>query len=184
MDKLRSYIFIDASNIHYYLKDEGWKVDWIKFKDHYKSVFQDPCFYYYEGIVSKGVYFDNNPHDNIQDFIAAKKSKQNFFKFLKKHDYKVRHKPVSRVYDNTSGQFKHKCNFDVELTIDAIDNIDNYDVFSLISGDGDFEKLVKYLKSKFKKTIIIAPKDRLSINLKKAANITININTIKDSIKM
>ena len=183
MEKPRSYIFIDASNIHYYLKGEGWQIDWIRFQNHYKSAFQDPCFYYYEGIVSKGVYSDNHPNHSLQDFIDAKKRKQNYFKFLRQHDYKVRHKPVARVYDNTSGQFKHKCNFDVELTIDAIDNIDNYDVFSLVSGDGDFEKLVKYLKSKRKKTIVIAPKDRLSNNLKKAANMTINLNSIRSSIK-
>ena len=30
---------------------------------------------------------------------------------------------MGRVYDNTSGQIKHKCNFDVELTIDALDGI-------------------------------------------------------------
>jgi uncharacterized LabA/DUF88 family protein len=183
MSKPRSYIFIDASNIHYYLKDAGWKIDWIKFQNHYNSAFQDPYFYYYEGIRSKGVYFDLHPDHGLQDFNTARKRKQNYFKFLRQHDYRVRHKPVTRVYDNTSGQFKHKCNFDVELTIDAIDNINNYDVFSLVSGDGDFEKLVRYLKGKNKKTIVIAPKDRFSGNLKKAANVTINLNNIKDSIK-
>jgi uncharacterized LabA/DUF88 family protein len=183
MPKPKSYIFIDASNIHYYLKDEGWKIDWLKFKKHYKDVFLNPCFYYYEGIRSKGVYFDHHPDHKLQDFNEAKKRKQNYFKFLKQHDYKVKYKPVTRVYDNTSGQFKHKCNFDVELTIDAIDNINDYDVFSLVSGDGDFEKLVKYLKGKRKKTIVIAPKDRLSDNLKKAANTVIYLHNIKDSIK-
>ncbi len=183
MEKPRSYIFIDASNIHYYLQGEGWKIDWIRFQNYYKSAFQEPRFYYYEGIVSKGVYFDNHPDQTLIDFNAAKKKKQNYFKFLRQHGYTVRHKPVSRVYDNTAGQFKHKCNFDVELTIDAVDNIDNYDVFGLVSGDGDFERLVKYLKGKGKKTIVIAPKDRLSNNLRKAANVTINLTAIKDSIK-
>ncbi len=183
MEKLRSYIFIDASNIHYYLKNEGWKIDWLKFQKHYEDVFLNPCFYYYEGIISKGCYFDYHPDNTLQDFNTAKKRKQQFFKFLRQHNYKVRHKPVSRIYDNTSGQFKHKCNFDVELTIDAIDNIDNYDVFSLVSGDGDFEKLVKYLKGKRKRTIIIVPKGRLSKNLKKTANTVIHLHNIKNSVK-
>jgi len=183
MEKLRSYIFIDASNIHYPLKDEGWKIDWIKFKKHYEDVFLNPCFYYYEGLISKGCYFDSHPDDSLQDFNNAKKDKKSFFKFLRKNGYTVRQKPVARIYDNTAGRFKHKCNFDVELTIDAIDNIDNYDVFSLVSGDGDFEKLIKYLKGKRKKTIVIASKDRLSDNLEKAANTVIPLNRIKDSIK-
>ena len=182
MEKLRSYIFIDASNIHYYLKDEGWRINWDKFQAHYKNIFQDPCFYYYEGIISKGCYFDNHPGHGIQDFIDAKKRKQRYFKYLRQYNYRVRHKPVARIYDNTTGRFKHKCNFDVELTIDAIDNLNNFDVFILVSGDGDFEKLVKYLKSKKKRTIVIAPKNRLSQNLNKAANVVINLKNIKDSI--
>ena len=44
------------------------------------------------------------------------------------------------------------------------------------------EKL-EYLKGKGKKTTVIAPKDRLSNNLRKAANVTINLTAIKDSIK-
>ena len=58
----------------------------------------------------------------------------------------------------------------------------NYDVFVLVSGDGDFEKLIKYLKGKGKRTIIIAPKERLSKKLKKSANKSIHLNAIKDSI--
>ena len=180
--KLRSYIFVDASNIHYYLKDEGWKIDWVKFRNYYDNIYLNPCFYYYEGIVSKGCYFDYNPGDSLQDFNDAKKRKKGFFKFLRQCNYRVRHKPVSRIYDNTKGEFKHKCNFDVELAIDAIDNIDNYDVFSLVSGDGDFEKLIKYLKGKRKKTVVIAPKDRLSDNLKKVANKTVDLGDLKKHI--
>ena len=183
MEKPRAYICIDASNLHYTLKKEGWKIDWLKFKNHYESVFKDPSFYYYEGLVSKGCYFDYHPKGNVQDFNNEKKKKQKFFKFLRLNGYNVRQKPVARIYDNTSGQFKHKCNFDVELTIDAIDNMDKYDVFSLVSGDGDFEKLIKYLKGKAKKTIVIAPKERLSGKLEKAANVVITLNQIKNDIK-
>ena len=183
MEKPKAYIFIDASNIHYFLKKEGWKIDWIKFKTHYETVFQNPSFFYYEGIASQGYFFDIHPDSSFKNFMDAKKKKRKYFKLLRNTGYKVRQKPISRVYDNTSGQYKHKCNFDVELTIDAVDNINDYDVFTLVSGDGDFEKLVKYLKQKKKKTIVIAPKERLSSNLKKAANMVIYLSSVKDSIK-
>ncbi|MCK4619673.1 MAG: NYN domain-containing protein [Desulfobacterales bacterium] len=68
------------------------------------------------------------------------------FKFLKSLSFKIRHKPVGRVYDNTAGEFKHKCNFDVELTIDALDGLEGFDVFVLLSGNGDFIKLIRYLR--------------------------------------
>ena len=46
--------------------------------------------------------------------------------------------------------------WDVGITIDAIDLIDTYDTFVLASGDGDFVMLLDYLKSKGKKTIVLS----------------------------
>jgi uncharacterized LabA/DUF88 family protein len=77
------------------------------------------------------------------------------FKFLRNLSFRARHKPVGRIYDNTAGEFKHKCNFDVELTIDAFDGTGNYDVFVLLSGDDDFVKLIKYLKGQKKKALLM-----------------------------
>ena len=79
-------------------------------------------------------------------------------------------------------KFKNKCNFDVELTIDALDGMGDYDVFVLFSGDGDFVKLVKYLKGKKKKTVVIAPSDRLSDNLESAANQVIYLEDLQTEI--
>lgn len=90
---------------------------------------------------------------------------------------------MGRVYDATSGQFKHKCNFDVELTVDALDNIDHFENFVLVSGDGDFVRLVKYLKGKQKKTVVIAPSERLSWSLEKAANQVIYLDDLEDQIR-
>lgn len=71
----------------------------------------------------------------------------------------------------------------MELTIDALDGLDSYDVFVLMSGDGDFTKLVKYLKGKKKKTVIIAPSDRLSNTLEEAANQVIYLEDLEAEIK-
>ena len=184
MKKLRAFIFIDAANSHYYLKMAGWQIDWVKFKTYFEQVYQSPSFFYYEGVPSKGQYLDIHPDHGIPEFSVAKRKKYNYFKFLKGINFKVRQKPVGRIYDSTSGQFKHKCNFDVELTIDALDNIGNYDCFVLVSGDGDFVKLVKYLKGMKKKAVIIAPSERLSWNLEKAANQVIYLDNLEDHIRL
>ena len=84
----------------------------------------------------------------------------------------------------TAGEFKHKCNFDVELTIDALDGMADYDVFVLFSGDGDFVKLIKYLKGKRKKTVVMPPSERLSDNLERAANQVIYLEELEADIKM
>jgi len=182
MKKLKTFIFIDAANFHYFLQKAGWKIDWEKFRAYFKKKYGDASFYYYEGVPSKSQYFDIYPDKKIFDFSEVKNKKLEYFKFLKNKGYTVRHKPVGRIYDNTEGVFKHKCNFDVELTIDALDNIDKYDVSILCSGDGDFVKLIKYLKGKKKKTIVLAAWDRLSNKLEEAANQVIYLEDIKDHI--
>jgi uncharacterized LabA/DUF88 family protein len=183
MKKPRAYICIDASNSHYYLRKAGWQIDWVKFKSYCEDMYDSPQFFYYEGIPSKAQYFDNYPKHTLDDFIEVKDKKLKYFEFLKRCSFKVRYKPVGRVYDDTSGQYKHKCNFDVELTVDALDGIDLYDVFVLFSGDGDFVKLIKYLKGKRKKTVVIAPSERLSDNLEKAANQVIYLEDLEKEIK-
>lgn len=52
--------------------------------------------------------------------------------------------------------------WDVGITIDALDRIDSYDTFALISGDGDFGLLLDYLKTRGKKTIVLAFKKSTS----------------------
>ncbi len=182
MKKQKTFVFIDAANFHYFLQKAGWKIDWEKFQKYFKRNYVDVSFYYYEGITSKAQYFDLHPDKTIKDFSEAKKRKLEYFKFLKNSRYIVRQKPVGRIYDNAAGVFKHKCNFDVELTIDALDNINKYDIAILCSGDGDFLKLVKYLKGKKKKTIVLAAWDRLSNKLEEAANQVIYLEDIKNHI--
>ena len=182
MKRPKAYIFIDASNIHYSLMKGGWQIDWKKFRQFCEGRYESPKFFYYEGVPSKSQYFDTHPGHSLPQFIQAKEDKLKYFKFLKAISFKVRHKPVGRVYDNTAGEFKHKCNFDVELTIDALDGMGDYDIFVLFRGDGDFVKLVKYLKGRKKKTVVIAPADRLSNDLEKAANQVICLEELDEKI--
>ena len=90
MKKPRAYICIDASNSHYYLKKAGWQIDWVKFKAYCEDRYESPEFFYYEGVPSKGQYFDNHPRHRLTDFIEAKDKKLNYFKFLKQISFKVR----------------------------------------------------------------------------------------------
>jgi uncharacterized LabA/DUF88 family protein len=72
----------------------------------------------------------------------------------------------------------------VELTIDASDKIDDYECFVLVSGDGDFLKLVKYLKKKKRKTVIIGPSERLCRNLEESADQVIHLDDLEDDISL
>jgi uncharacterized LabA/DUF88 family protein len=59
----------------------------------------------------------------------------------------------------------NKCNFDIEITMDALLKIEKYDSVFLWSGDSDFHLLLQYLKSKKKKIIVICARDFASDEL-------------------
>ena len=61
--------------------------------------------------------------------------------------------------------------------------LSQYETMVLCSGDGDFLKLVKYMKGKFKKTLVIAHKDRFNWVLEKAANKIFFLEDIREKIE-
>ncbi|MFQ5793981.1 MAG: NYN domain-containing protein [Candidatus Bipolaricaulia bacterium] len=176
-------LFIDAANYHYAMRNENWEIDFQKFINYFRQQYDLQKAFYYEGQITKAFFFDRNPGATINDFRRAKSQKEAYFKLLKSFGIIVRTKPISRVYDATTARFKHKCNFDVELTIDALDTISEYDTFILCSGDGDFVKLVKYLKGRFKKTVVVSHRDRISQQLRKAANQVIYLHQLRANIE-
>ncbi len=59
---------------------------------------------------------------------------------------------------------------DVEITIDALHNIDKYNIAILFSGDADFLALVNYLKNRGKKIFIFSSQGSISHELKTSGN--------------
>ncbi len=74
-----------------------------------------------------------------------------------------------------------KCNFDVEICIDAIRLMDYFNTFCLFSSDADFISLLKFLKNKDKKIILIKGGPTQS-SLKKQADLVISAQDIKGEI--
>jgi len=179
----KALILIDASNIKYYLKEKRWRISWRRFQQYFRGLYDHIDVVYYEGIRTKAVFFDHKPTASLNEFLEAKAKKLDFFKTLKSIGFKVVTKLVSRVYDHTQGKFRHKCNFDVEITIAAIDQMDRYDEFVSCSGDGDFVKLLKYLKAHKKKTVVVAPGKRLSGLLAKASNQVVFLKDLRAQIE-
>lgn len=69
--------------------------------------------------------------------------------------------------------------WDVGITIDAIEMLHTYDTFVLASGDGDFVLLLDYLKSKGKKTIVLSFERATAKALYGCAD---ELHTFKDNI--
>lgn len=182
-DSKKSLILIDDSNFFYGFKKHNWKLDYKKFYQWLNKSFNVLDIYFFGGVITQNAYMTKNPANTLQGFIKAKEGNIKFFKFLKDIGFIVKTKPVTCNYDDTDGEYKRKCNFDVEITIIAIDQLDKYDELVLCSGDGDFVKLLKYIKGKHKKTTLIAHKDRINSNLKKTANKTLFLKDLRKDIE-
>ncbi len=181
--KRKASLFIDAANYHYALIDEGWRIDWALFLRYFEARYDILDAFYYEGEPTEAFFFDLHKEASLQDFKDSRKRKRDYFKALRGMSYRVRAKPITRIYDRTSGDFTHKCNFDVELTVDAIDSCEKFDVFILASGDGDFARLIRYLKGRGKRTVVVSHTKRVSSQLKKAANQVIDLRDIRGDVE-
>jgi len=128
-------VFIDAANLSSSAKKFGLGVDYKKLSRFFLSRCENSFLRYY------GPTFDFQ-------------KQQSFFAMLNAKKYKIVTKPIKVIHDYEHKEDIRKANFDVEIAVDAVRLIRNYDVFVLFSGDSDFSYVCKYLK-KSKKTIVI-----------------------------
>jgi len=79
--------------------------------------------------------------------------------------YKVVTKPLKRFQDGTI-----KANVDIELALDIITMLDRLDVVCLVSGDGDFQRLVEVVQSRGVRVEVVAVGTSTAGNLRNAAD--------------
>ncbi len=74
--------------------------------------------------------------------------------YLKEGEKNITTRKIER---DKEGDFIYlpKCNFDVEICVDAIRLMNKYDTFCLFSSDADFISLITFLKNNRKKVILI-----------------------------
>ncbi len=157
--------YSDASNIYFSQKTLGWRIDFKKLIEYFKRESNLYRIIFYRAI---------NPDNEWE---------RRFHDFLEIVGYTVKHKKIKFIKDKTDQERggHHKGNIDVDLTIDAVHLRDEYDSFILLSGDGDFESLLKYLKAYKKRCIILSTKSHVSIELIRQAKF-IDFKKIKSEI--
>lgn len=137
---MRTYAFIDASNIIYGTKDEDWKVDFRKLFKYLKERYKCKKIYYFAGVEK----------DN--------KKQEKFYNLLGKIGYDLVLKAV-KIYTQLDGSKVRKANCDVDLTFYAMRDLDKFERVIFLSGDGDFEILLKHL-IKIKKGVVVFANSR------------------------
>jgi len=127
----------------------GWRIDFRKLLNYFRKNTDLFRISFYAAI---------NP-ENINE--------RKFHDFLEIIDYVVKHKEIKFIKDQNDNLYggHHKGNIYVDLTIDAVHFKDQYNTFVLLSGDSDFEALIKYLKTLGKRCIVISAKKHVGIEL-------------------
>lgn len=143
-----TYAFIDASNIIYGTRDEGWKVDFKKLYKYLTERYECKKIYYFGGLENKN----------------EKQAK--FYKKLASFGFELILKPV-KIFKQPGGKQVRKANCDVDLTFYAMRDKGEFSRIVMLSGDGDFEILLKYFVEEKKELVVIANGTRTAREIKK-----------------
>jgi uncharacterized LabA/DUF88 family protein len=179
----KTVLFIDEANCYDGERRAGWRIDWQKLLCHFQSAFDLHAARFYEGTPTDSVIRHQAPGITYLELKERKNAKRKRFDTIRGFGFIVRTKPVGSVYDSRLGRYKHKCNFDVEITLDALATIDEYDAFVLVSGDGDFAPLIRYLNSKGRHTVVVSFPDRVSHKLRDAAHEFVSLEGIRSHVE-
>ncbi len=175
-----TYVFIDASNLFYGgEKSLGWKIDYRKLLAYLKSKYRAHKVFYYGGVEMHGFSYsvlDGRPInlDALLRYLEKKGIKEDyiqrvkFYRKLASFEYVLKLKPV-KMYRETDGSIKKKANCDVDMTFDLMRLIDEYSDAVVLSGDGDFAVVLRYLKDFGKKVTVLARGERTAREIRQIA---------------
>src|SRR3990167_683782 len=143
--KLNNHAYIDGANLHNGIIGFGWKLYYARFRVWLSEKYAVKNAYIFIGLIPK--YKD-------------------LYKYLQECGFTLIFKEV--IYDG-DGKAKGNCDADLVLqaTRDAYKN--KFDAAIIVSSDGDYAGLAKFLKERGKLRVILSPhtKDLCSILLKR-----------------
>ncbi len=128
---MNNYAFIDAQNVHLGIKSLGWNLDWKKFRVYLKDKYNVSTAHIFIG------FLDSN---------------QTLYATLQKAGYILIFKPI--ILD---GDGKAKGNCDADLVLHTILEKDNFDKAIIVTSDGDFYSLIRYLYENKKLEMVLSP---------------------------
>ncbi|OGH64095.1 MAG: hypothetical protein A2821_02275 [Candidatus Magasanikbacteria bacterium RIFCSPHIGHO2_01_FULL_41_23] len=126
-----NFAFIDSQNLHFGILEQGWKIDYRKFRNYLRNKYDITKVFMFMGYLP---------------------SEQALYTFLRQSGFTLIFKHVSKLLD---GSVKGNC--DGEMILQAMIEYPNYHQALLITGDGDFVCLIKYLQKQNKLLQVIAP---------------------------
>lgn len=157
MITINNYAFIDSQNLNLAVKDQGWKLDFKRFRVYLKDKFHATKAFLFIGYVNIN-----------QDLYVA----------LQDDGYILVFKPTLYLPNG-----KVKGNVDAELVLHTMIEYSNFDKAIIVTGDGDFYCLIDHLKkhNKLEKLIVPDQKRYSSLLRKFMADIAF-LNQLKEKL--
>lgn len=133
----KNYAFIDSQNLNLGVRSQRWTLDFYKFRKLLKDRYQVEKAYLFIGFIAEN---------------------QELYTDLQKAGYICIFKPTLERKEEGKSMFKG--NVDAELVLHAMIEYKNYDKALVVTGDGDFYCLIKYLRENGKLLKLIIPSQR------------------------
>ncbi len=159
----RLAIFVDVPNILYGAEASGVRLNWGKVAD----------FLSHGRTLVRAIAYAP-----ISDDPTARTENERFVVPFLDHGYRIATKQLKRF---TGGSVK--ANFDVELAIDVLTMSDRVDVIVLVSGDGDFRRLVEIVGARGVRVEVMAFGKSTSSDLRQVADRYIDIAQYADQLR-
>jgi uncharacterized LabA/DUF88 family protein len=129
--KQNNYAFIDSQNLNLGVRDQGWKLDFARFRVYLKDKFHVTTAFL---------------------FIGYMKGNERLYTQLQQDGYICIFKPSMTLPNKTM-----KGNVDTELVLHTMIHIHTFHKAVIVSGDGDFHCLIEYLMHQDKLETCIVP---------------------------
>jgi uncharacterized LabA/DUF88 family protein len=153
-----NYAYIDGANLDKGTAELGWRVDYNKFYVWLKDKFRIDTAYIFIGYVPK--------YENLYN--------------------KMRTAGFTLVFKDTSnigyGQIKGNCDADLILRVARDVYETSIDRAIIVSSDGDFSCLIKFLQEKKKAVTILSPSRKCSIFLMRTGSAITYLDDVKAKI--
>ena len=202
--KTVTYAFIDAANLFYGgEKSLGWSIDYKKLLEYLKEKFGVRKAFYYAGVELNGFSYsilDLKPIDLNKLLLFQKRKisknlseaellivqkhlqRTKFYQKLEKFGYIMRLKPTKVYWENDRPTKKANC--DVDMTFDLMRYMEQYSKAVILSGDGDFAVVIKYLLGKKRKIDILARSERTAKEIRQLGGKKfMDFNYLRERIK-
>lgn len=134
--KPKAGLYIDDSNLYHLGKLSGWMVDYKKL---------------YKWVTNLNTITHARVYMGMPKYEPSKSISEAIKKYLEKSGFEVTTKDLKRLRDDSRPKgFRNKCNFDVEMHDEIIEDLKDVDIVYIASGDSDFvrtkEKILKNQK--------------------------------------